>query len=87
MIAAARGKPGAVWIASATLDRYLQAIGKPQVLGTQYKTPEESPATQEPYDRTLISDAMRKALQIPSKAEQELRRQQFTAKAAEPSKR
>lgn len=39
MIAVARGKPSAIWIASATLDRYLMSIGKPQVLGTQYGLP------------------------------------------------
>ena len=81
MIAAARGKPGAVWIASATLDRYLQAIGQPQVLGTQFKIPDGVPATQEPYNRALVSDAMRKALHVPTISEQEQRRQQLTAKA------
>ena len=73
-IAIARGRPDAVWIASATLDRYLQAIDKPQILGTQYTIPENGPATQEPYDRALISDAMRKALRVPPLEEQEKRR-------------
>ncbi len=86
MIAAARGKPGAVWIASATLDRYLQAIGKSQVLGTQYKIPQGTPATQEPYDRALVSDAMRQALLVPPISEQEKLRQQYTMKASEPQK-
>lgn len=87
VIAIARGKPGAVWIASATLDRYLQAIGKPQVLGTQFNIPEDAPATQEPYDRALVSDAMRKALHVPPMSEQEQQRQQFKRKALEPKKR
>lgn len=82
MIAAARGNVGAVWIASATLDRYLQAIGKPQVLGTQFMIPEGAPATQEPYDRSLMSDAMRKALHVPTMAEQERRRQELTAESS-----
>jgi len=81
MVAAARGNTGAVWIAAATLDRYLQAIGKPQVLGTQYMVPSGAPATQEPYDRALISDAMRKALHVPTMSEQEQRRQHLTAEA------
>lgn len=38
VIAAARGKPSAAWIAAATLDRYLQSIGQPQVYGTQFQT-------------------------------------------------
>jgi hypothetical protein len=73
-IAVARGRAGAVWIASATLDRYLQAIGKPQVLGTQYMRSDSAPATQEPYDRSLLPDAMRKALHVPPLAQQEEQR-------------
>lgn len=82
MIAAARGKPQAVWIASATLDRYLQSIGKPQVLGTQYMIPRDGPVTQEPYDRTLASDALRQALRVPVLADQEQRRQALADEAA-----
>ena len=78
MIAVARGKPGAIWIASATLDRYLRNIGRPQVLGTQYSLPKDAPVTQEPYDRTLIPDAMRKALHVPTLAEQEQKRQRMS---------
>ena len=86
MIAAARGKPGAVWIASTTLDRYLQAIGRPQVLGTQFRIPKGAPATQEPYDRDLVSDAMRKALRVPTMSEQEQHRQKYTAGGSGPQK-
>lgn len=72
-VAIARGKPGAVWIAAASLDRYLQAIGQPQVLGTQYKVPKSGTATQEPYDRALMPDALRRALHVPGLSEQEQR--------------
>lgn len=71
MVAVARGKPSALWIASAALDRYLQSIGKPQVLGTQSMLPAHGPMTQEPYNRTLISDAMRQAVGVDTLAEQE----------------
>ena len=81
-IAVARGRPDAVWIASATLDRYLQAIDKPQILGTQYTIPDGGPATREPYDRALIPDAMRKALRVPSLEEQEKRLQQYGKKVS-----
>ncbi len=77
MAAVARGKSGAIWIASATLDRYLVHIGQPQVLGTQYSMPQGAAVTQEPYDRTLISDQMREALKVPVLADQEIRRQQM----------
>jgi hypothetical protein len=81
MIAMARDAPEAVWIASATLDRYLQAIGQPQVLGTQFALPTDAPVTQEPYNRTLVSDAMRKALHVPPISEQEVQRRQYETKA------
>jgi len=86
MVAIARGQPNAPWIAAATLDRYLQEIGKPQALGTQFTSSEDGKFTQEPYDRTLASDAMRKALQVPSLAEQEARRRKYEAQAASASK-
>lgn len=71
MVAASKGSPGALWIASATLDRYLQAIGQPQVLGTQYTIPNASPdVTQEPYNRALVSDALRAELGVPAQARQ-----------------
>lgn len=81
MVAVARGKPSAIWIASATLDRYLQNIGKPQVLGTQFSLPRNAPATQEPYDRTLVSDAMRRALKVPPQAAQEEQRLRYQAES------
>jgi len=34
--AVVKGDASSKWIAAATLDRYLQAIGHPQVFGTQY---------------------------------------------------
>jgi hypothetical protein len=84
MVAVAKGRSDALWIASATLDRYLQNIGQPQIYGTQYKSswdfvagaPDMSKAvtTQAPYDRSLVPDALREALHVPSLKEQEARR-------------
>lgn len=73
IIAAARGKEGAAWIAAATLDRYLQKIGQAQIYGTQYLRKSSEPWTQEPYNRTLLSDAMRKATGVPEQSEQQAR--------------
>jgi hypothetical protein len=78
--AVARGRADATWIASASLDRYLQAIGQKQILGTQYETPKGGPTTQEPYDRTLVSDALRQILGVPVQAEQEKRRLEIEAR-------
>ena len=75
--AVARGRPDASWIAAATLDRYLQSIGQKQIYGTQYRVPHDKPATQEPYDRTLLPDAMRTAVGVAPIAEQEQRRAQY----------
>ncbi len=79
MIAAKKGRGNALWIASATLDRYLQAIHQPQIYGTQFFTRPNEPTTQEPYDRTLISDPMRRQLGVPSQPSQGERRKQFDA--------
>lgn len=60
----------ASWIASATLDRYLQTIGKPQVFGTQYQKPQGSGWTQTPYDSDLLPNSLRKVMGAPNKASQ-----------------
>jgi hypothetical protein len=77
IIAISKGDTDSIWIAAASLDRYLMAIGKPQVYGTQFMTPPAQHATQEPYNKSLISDDLRRALHVPSQADQEIRRKQF----------
>ncbi|HEX8193442.1 MAG TPA: hypothetical protein VF552_11140 [Allosphingosinicella sp.] len=84
MAAVARGRPGASWIAAATLDRYLQNIGRPQIFGTQFSTPPGQPTTQAPYDPALVSDALRSALGVPVRAAQEERRLEIQARYARP---
>ena len=54
MIAMSKGDPTAIWIASATLDRYLGKIGQKQVFGTQYSRDSQHGWTQGPYDRGLV---------------------------------
>jgi hypothetical protein len=70
MVAMSKGNEHAVQIAAATLDRYLQKIGRPQVLGTQSGWKDSPPLTQEPYNRDLVSDALREELHVPSQAKQ-----------------
>jgi hypothetical protein len=79
MIAVARDRADALWIASAALDRYLQAVGEPQIYGTQYMTPDGRNTTQEPYDRKLVSDRLREALGVSPQTEQEARRAEIEA--------
>jgi hypothetical protein len=68
MIAMSKGDATAVWIAAATLDRYLWKAGQKQVFGTQYSGDAKHEFTQEPYDRELVSDALREQLGVPSQA-------------------
>jgi len=77
VVAAARGRSDAAFMAAASLDRYLQAVGHAQVYGTQYRTPDRRNTTQEPYDRTLVSDALRQALDVRTLAEQEVHRREL----------
>jgi hypothetical protein len=79
MIAMSKGDGSALWIASATLDRYLQSIRQPQIYGTQFLTPSGKPVTQDPYDRTLISDALRAELGVPELKFQAERVKEFEA--------
>jgi hypothetical protein len=67
-VAVQRGAGGAGWIAAATLDRFLQTSGRAQVFGTQFQT--RATVTQEPYDRALLPDSLRRALGVPPRAEQ-----------------
>jgi len=71
MVAAAKGDEDALWIASATLDRYLQSTGKRQIFGTQIKEKADHTATLEPYNRELISDGIRRELGVQPIAVQE----------------
>lgn len=77
MVAIKKGQSSALWIATATLDRYLQSIHQPQIFGTQYLTNPNQPTTQEPYDRGLISDALRHQLGVPSQVAQDEQRKQY----------
>ncbi|MEO8141988.1 MAG: hypothetical protein ABI617_04955 [Sphingomicrobium sp.] len=80
VIANSRGSRNAIWIAAATLDRYLQNIGQRQIYGTQYRGTDGGGFTQAPYDPALMSDALRAAMDVPPLAEQEERRKSMEAK-------
>jgi len=70
MVAVSKGGATAIWIAAATLDRYLEKIGQKQVFGTQFSSDPRSKWTQEPYDRELVSDALRRQLGVPPQSVQ-----------------
>jgi hypothetical protein len=70
MVAVSKGDSTAIWIAAATLDRYLQKINQKQIYGTQYSSGPQNHWTQDPYDRDLISDTLRAQLAVPSQSTQ-----------------
>ena len=85
MIAVAKGHKAALWIAGATLDRYLQRIGQKQIYGTQYQLLDHQGKfslnghwTQEPYDRNLVSDALRRDLGLPPLAQQQVMMEKYS---------
>lgn len=78
-VAAARGNSFATWLAAASLDRYLQAIGQPQIFGTQYLTRPDAQAPK--YDPSVIPDSLRKLMRVPDLEKQDPRiRQQSVTK-------
>jgi hypothetical protein len=79
MIAVARGQGGALWIEAATLDRYLNSVHQPQIYGTQFYFKPNEPTTQDPYNRGLITDALRRNLGVPSQAAQEEQKKRYDA--------
>ena len=74
MTAVALGDRKALWIANAALDRYLMTIGQKQIFGTQFvqQNGPDQPFSQEPYDRELVPDDLRKRLGVRSLANQAL---------------
>mgnify|MGYP007047038938 CR=1 FL=1 len=72
-IAGLRLHPAAVplrWLAAASLDRWLQATGQPQVFGTQSLREGNGPWSMEPYDPSPVTDAQRALADVPSLADQ-----------------
>lgn len=80
--ALAKGFDRAKWISVATLDRYLQLIGQPQVFGTQYPFDQKSPhsvtnggrflgRTQEPFDKTFLPATVRTDFCVPDIEQQQ----------------
>ena len=77
MVAVSRGDDTAVWIGAATLDRYLQSIDRPQV----YRNEANETKTQEPYNRTLISDSLRLELGVPPLEAQQVQLKEWQEQA------
>lgn len=83
--AIAKGRADAAWIAAASLDRYLQNIGRAQIYGTQFQIPsDDRPVTQGDYNRDLLPDSARIAVGVPDRSGQEEQKQRYEALRAKP---
>jgi hypothetical protein len=72
IVGASKEDKVALWLCAATLDRYLQSLNWPQIYGTQYiYASPNTPPLQDPYNRTLLTDALRQATGVPTLEEQE----------------
>lgn len=80
MAAMKLGHPNAEWIAAATLDRYLQQIGQPQVFGTQYIFRHDTGMTRGAYNAELLPDQIRSLHNVPTLSEQEARARELADK-------
>jgi hypothetical protein len=78
-VAVQKGDSKSLWISAATLDRYLSSISQSQVFGTQYNSKDDSPVTQEPYNRMLIPDHLRADFCVPSLDQQQKNLAEFKA--------
>ncbi len=73
MAAVSKGNAKARWIATATLDRYLQSLHQAQVFGSQFSNPDGQPGhwTLDPLNKTLVPDSIRHLYCSPAIATQE----------------
>ena len=67
------GSTESPWLAAATLDRYLQKVGQPQIYGTQTMMRRGEPPTREPFDHALVPDSIRSVLGVSIRAAEEAR--------------
>jgi hypothetical protein len=81
VIGSSKGDRTCNWLSAATLDRYLQSIGQPQIYGTQFKLPSPEQMTQEPYTTDLVTDALRKELGVPPLTDQRKQIEMFQQQA------
>ena len=57
------------WISAATLDRYLQSIGRQQIYGTQFLANEVGEYIRQPVEAGIVSDPERAQLNVPALSE------------------
>jgi hypothetical protein len=84
--AAAKGNHNGKWLAAASLDRYLWAIGQPQIFGTNFQKGSNGKWTNEPYAKDTVSDAERAVwCVIPLQEQEKILNNIRNGKSLEPS--
>lgn len=68
VIAISKGEKEAMWLAAASLDRFLMSIGRPQRFGTQYKSNKSFRPPQLVAVDPSVSDTLRLELGVPTLA-------------------
>ena len=69
VVAVSQGEKRALWLAAATEDRFLMALGRPQRFGTQYRSADAtSPVRLHPVDGH-VTDGLRGLFAVPPLAE------------------
>lgn len=80
MVAQAKGKAEAASIAATSLDWFLGAVERPQIFGTRYYYGAAGePLKQDPFNRELLTDAMRTAVGVPTLKQQEVQGREMMA--------
>lgn len=79
------GSTRSPWLAAATLDRYLHAVGQPQIYGTQTMMRRGEEPTREPFDHALIPDSIRRILGVSTRAAEEARQTKQTTVDSSPA--
>ena len=69
MVGLAKGDAESGWIAAASLDRYLRSIGKPVIFGTGFVEANGTLVVEEPFDRRVLPEALRRDLGVRPVAE------------------
>lgn len=76
VVAISKGYNRALWLAAASEDRFLRALGRPQRFGTQYLTEGDAPTRLQETDPS-VTDDHRRAMKAPPLAEAKSRASRF----------
>jgi hypothetical protein len=72
-VAVGKGEERAKWLAAASEDRFLMAVGRPQRFGTQFRSEGADGQVRLYKTESGVTDELRKALGVPALKEAEAR--------------